>query len=252
MQEEGVGGTYMPDLAQLFVEPSILYIDEQRFSRDTVSTLLSQSLPDLRVDSVSRLDDLAGSSPIRHRLVVLHTHMARVDDEKIALQIAGISRPSPGTPLLLISDIGEPDVIIEAFRLGARGYITTAQSWEEAADAIQFVASGGVAAPWKSLTALDRLAGADPMRAADHQPAVRLTSRQLEVLRSLHQGKPNKVIALELSLSESTVEVHIRQIMEKLHATNGTQLALIVQELMQSEKTTMPPASSVSVLALRR
>ena len=236
-----MGGTYIPDRAQLFVEPSILYIDERRFSRDAVSTLLSQNLPDLMVDSVSRLDDLAGSSLIRHRLVVLHTHMARVGDEKITLQMAGISRSSPGTPLLLISDIGDPDAIIEAFQLDARGYTTTALSWEEAADAIQFVASGGVTAPWKSLTALDRLAGADPMRAADHRPAVRLTSQQLEVLRSLHQGKPNKVIPFELSLSESTVEVHIRQIMEKLHATNRTQLALIVQELMQGQKTTMPP-----------
>ena len=220
---------------------SVLYIDEHRFSRDAISMLLSTCLPDLRVESLGGLDELSGDADLgRYRLVILHTHTARIDDGKIAVQVARISCCSPASPFLLMSDVEDPDVIVEAFRLGARGYITTAQSWAEAADAIQFVASGGVAAPWKSLTALDRVAGSNPTRAADHQPAVKLTSRQLEVLKGLQQGKPNKVIAFELSMSESTVKVHIRQIMDKLHATNRTQVALIAQEMMQGQKAVMP------------
>src|SRR5689334_12353528 len=111
----------------------LLYADECRLSREAVALLLSTHRPDLRI-------------------------------EPIAGQMARMSRCSPAIPFLLISDIEDPDVIIEAFRLGARGYITTAQSWAEAAEAIQFVASGGVAAPWKSLTALDRLDGANSIR----------------------------------------------------------------------------------------
>ena len=213
----------------------VLYLDEHRFSRDAISMLLSTYLPDLRVESLGGLDELTGDADLgRYRLVILNTHMARVDDVKIAVQVARISCCSPASPFLLMSDVEDPDVIVEAFRLGARGYITMAQSWAEAADAIQFVASGGVAAPWKSLTELDRLAGSNPTRAADHQPAVRLTSRQLEVLNGLQQGKPNKVIAFELNMAESTVKVHIRQIMKKLHATNRTQVALIAREMLRA------------------
>ena len=216
---------------------SILYADECRLSRDAVALLLSTHLPDLRIESIAGIDDIAADGDAglsRYQLVIFHTHAARVGDYKIAAQMARMSRCSPAVPLLLISDIEDPDVIVEAFRLGARGYITTAQSWAEAAEAIQFVASGGVAAPWKSLTALDRLAGSNPTRAADHQPAVRLTSRQLEVPKGLQQGKPNKVIAFELSMAESTVKVHIRQIMKKLHATNRTQVALIAREMLHA------------------
>ena len=226
---------------RIFADASpVLYLDEYRFSRDAVPMLLSTYLPDLKIESLGGLDELAGDADLgRYRLVVLHTHMARLDDGKIAGQVARMSCSSPATPFLLMSDLEDPVAIIEAFRLGARGYITTAQSWAEAADAIQFVASGGVAAPWESLTTLNRRAGANPTRASDHQPAVRLTSRQLDVLNGLQQGKPNKVIAFELRMSESTVKVHIRQIMEKLHATNRTQVALIAQEMM-GQKAVMP------------
>jgi DNA-binding NarL/FixJ family response regulator len=215
----------------------LLYADECRLSREAVALLLSTHRPDLRIEPIAGIDDVAGDGDAglsRYQLVILHTHTVRVDDSRIAAQMARMSRCSPAIPFLLISDIEDPDVIIEAFRLGARGYITTAQSWAEAAEAIQFVASGGVAAPWKSLTALDRLDGANSIRTAGHQPAVRLTSRQLEVLKGLQQGKPNKVIAFELSMSESTVKVHIRQIMEKLHATNRTQVALIAREMLRA------------------
>src|SRR5262249_19303416 len=200
---------------------------------EAISKLLSTSLPDLTIESVTRLDDQAGEDTNlgRYRLAILHTHAARVGDDGIAIQIARISRCSPAIPFLLISDVENPDVIVEAFQLGARGYITTAQSWAEATGAIQFVASGGVTAPWHRLKAPDHPA-VNPDSAADRRPAAtRLTSRQLEVLSGLQQGKPNKVIAFELGMSESTVKVHIRQIMDKLHARNRTQVALIAQKM---------------------
>ncbi len=50
-----------------------------------------------------------------------------------------------------------------------------------------------------------------------------LTSRQVAVLAHLRQGKPNKIIAHDLRMSESTVKVHIRNIMRKMGATNRTQ-----------------------------
>jgi len=215
---------------------SILYADECRLSRDAVAQLLTTHLPDLRIEPIAGIDDEDGHGDLgldRHQLVILHTHGARVGDYKIAVQMARISRCSPAIPFLLISDVQDPDVIVEAFRLGARGYITTGQSWAEATDAIMFVASGGVSAPWNRLTAPDHSAAVDPSPTADHQSPIRFTSRQLEVLSGLRQGKPNKVIAFELSMSESTVKLHIRQIMDKLHATNRTQVALIAQSMIQ-------------------
>lgn len=53
-----------------------------------------------------------------------------------------------------------------------------------------------------------------------------LTPRQSEVLERLREGKPNKVIARDLNMTEATVKVHVRQIMRKFGAANRTQVVL--------------------------
>ncbi len=52
-----------------------------------------------------------------------------------------------------------------------------------------------------------------------------LTPREMEVAARLRQGKPNKVIAHELEISESTVKAFVRRILIKLHALNRTEVA---------------------------
>jgi DNA-binding NarL/FixJ family response regulator len=53
-----------------------------------------------------------------------------------------------------------------------------------------------------------------------------ITARELAVVRAIQHGKPNKVIAYELNMCESTVKVHVRNIMKKLNAKNRTDLAV--------------------------
>jgi DNA-binding NarL/FixJ family response regulator len=53
------------------------------------------------------------------------------------------------------------------------------------------------------------------------------THRQLQVVEAIKKGKPNKIIAYELNMCESTVKVHVRTIMKKLHARNRTQVAYL-------------------------
>jgi hypothetical protein len=50
----------------------------------------------------------------------------------------------------------------------------------------------------------------------------------MTVVESLRQGKPNKIIAYELNLCESTVKVHVRNIMKKLRAKNRTEVAFLM------------------------
>jgi DNA-binding NarL/FixJ family response regulator len=57
------------------------------------------------------------------------------------------------------------------------------------------------------------------------------TLRQTEVVEALRRGKANKIIAYELNLRESTVKVHIRNIMKKLKATNRTEVAFKLKDL---------------------
>ncbi len=56
------------------------------------------------------------------------------------------------------------------------------------------------------------------------------------VFRHLKQGKANKIIAHELGMSESTVKVHVRNIMRKMGATNRTQAAYKAQGLWEASQ----------------
>jgi DNA-binding NarL/FixJ family response regulator len=57
------------------------------------------------------------------------------------------------------------------------------------------------------------------------------TDRQAEVVEALRRGKANKIIAYELKLRESTVKVHVRNIMKKVKATNRTEVVFKINDL---------------------
>ena len=57
-----------------------------------------------------------------------------------------------------------------------------------------------------------------------------LTPREMDVAERLRQGKPNKIIAHELQISESTVKVFVHRILTKLGAINRTEVAYLFQE----------------------
>ena len=58
-----------------------------------------------------------------------------------------------------------------------------------------------------------------------------LSPRQVLVARALRKGTPNKMIAYDLNMCESTVKVHVRHIMRKLKAKNRTQVAFLTNSM---------------------
>src|SRR3984885_6574425 len=65
------------------------------------------------------------------------------------------------------------------------------------------------------------------------RPSGGVTAREVAVIRAIQQGKPNKVIAYELNMCESTVKVHVRNLMKKMKAKNRTDLAIKTQTALQ-------------------
>jgi DNA-binding NarL/FixJ family response regulator len=92
--------------------------------------------------------------------------------------------------------------------------------FEIAVETVRFVLGGGTCVPMNSLFAIDRPAS------QISEPSVGLTARELAVVRGIRHGKPNKVIAYELNVAESTVKVHMHNVMRKLRAKNRTEVAM--------------------------
>ena len=88
--------------------------------------------------------------------------------------------------------------------------------------AIRYVLAGGVFVPASSVLSSKRpeTAGTQDASWQDN-----FTTKQVAVIEGIRRGKPNKVIAYELNMCESTVKVHVRNVMKKLKARNRTELA---------------------------
>ena len=91
-------------------------------------------------------------------------------------------------------------------------------------EAVRFVLAGGTYVPMDCLLASD-----PPADAPQPTTSGLVTGRELAVIRAIQKGKSNKVIAYELNMCESTVKVHVRNIMKKMNAKNRTEVAVKAQ-----------------------
>jgi DNA-binding NarL/FixJ family response regulator len=146
---------------------------------------------------------------------------ARLMGSAIAVRSLHRRHQAMGQRTIVMSNIEDIELIRQALEQGVRGYIPVSLPHEVAIEAIRLVEAGGVYVPASSLMA----------------PSAGLhghfTARQAAVVDALCKGKANKRIAHELNMCESTVKVHLRNIMKKLCAKNRTEVALIVNGLLE-------------------
>ena len=135
---------------------------------------------------------------------------------------------TPQCPWILLLDQSEPQLVVAAFRAGARGVFSRAQpDIGLLAKCIRRVMEGQIWVDNKQLLYLLE-AVTDPREAA-HIPAssaVRLTPREESVIRLVVKGMVNREIADALHLSEHTIKNYLFRIFDKLGVSNRVELAL--------------------------
>jgi DNA-binding NarL/FixJ family response regulator len=146
-------------------------------------------------------------------------------------EITRLSPRSEPLPVILLSDEEDPAQIADAIGRGARGYITTSVSLDGVVEVLRLVRAGGICVSTSSTIAAGP--SNDQVAASQLNSDGRFTARQAAVAEALRRGKTNKVIANELNMRESTVKVHVRNIMKKLKARNRTEVAVMTNELMR-------------------
>jgi DNA-binding NarL/FixJ family response regulator len=133
----------------------------------------------------------------------------------------------PGVPVIVLSGAESPTLIRELLAMGVQGFIPKAYSADVMLSAVRLVLSGGVYIPPMMLQADEPPVPAPPSTTVEGAAArleerlhQLLTERQLDVLRLLSKGKPNKVIASDLGISEGTVKIHLAAIFRALNVRN--------------------------------
>ena len=142
--------------------------------------------------------------------------------------IATFRQVRPQLKLIVLGAESAHDHIQRVIGAGAKGYLVLTASEPELRMAIQTVRDGSVWAPRKVLSRLlDREQGT--LGSGDQRP--HFTTRELEVLKLLREGRPNREIAHTLGIDEATVKAHLGRLMRKVGVSN--RIALTVHPLTQ-------------------
>lgn len=202
----------------------LLIVDDHAVLREGLAALLRQLGPDT---------DVVQASDAREAIALLGDH-PDLDVVVLDLMMPGMQgldalsefgRARPDLPVVVLSSSEDPQDVRRALAAGALGYVPKSAGQRVLLSAIQLVMDGELYVPPLVLGAGP--AGDDGVnataRSRSEQP---LTARQIEVLKLLSEGAPNKLIAKDLGLSEKTVKAHITAIFRTLNVENRTQAAV--------------------------
>ena len=224
------GTSRAPDLHEGAIAVGL--IDCLRFSRDCTIQALRTMHSELSIVPFASVADCIGAEPVGLHLILYYSHGESSSEMLVLQHVKELRGAFDGTPIIVLSDARtalQPRNIRNALNSGAQGFIPTSITEMSAAvAAIRFVKDGGTFAP---LDLLLTQRTTSPPPASEASATKHLTPRQMTVLSHLRQGKANKIIAYELGMTESTVKVHIRNIMRKMGATNRTQAVYKSQQL---------------------
>jgi DNA-binding NarL/FixJ family response regulator len=192
----------------------VFSVDDHPLLREGIATLVN-SQPDMELIAQASTGTEAVQVFKQHEPDVTLLDLRLPDMSGIDTLIA-IRTAFPEARIIMLTTF-EGDVEIQrALQAGARGYLLKNMPPSELLDVIRQVHAGKKRIPPEIASQL-----------AEHLSDETLTEREVEVLREVANGNRNRNIAEKLFISEETVKVHIKHIMEKLGASDRTQAVAI-------------------------
>jgi two-component system, NarL family, nitrate/nitrite response regulator NarL len=230
-------------LHSLMEDRRILHLEEK--PKTTVFPICSNPLLRIGLETV-----LAGGGfNVWHEAIDDVSTLSEVQDERHALflidgeshsdatvsMIGRIKTRFPDARIVILAEMFEVNAISAAWKAGAHGFCLTSSQREILVGSLELVMLGETVLPSAFVLSMTEpnadYATSSPAESAERCENYRSSGRKLsvreaQILEYLREGAPNKVIARQLNLSESTVKVHVKAILKKVGACNRTQAAL--------------------------
>jgi len=192
----------------------VFCVDDHPLLREGIGTVINNQ-PDMRVVAEASNAQQAIEQFRKHRPDVTLMDLRLPDMSGIDTMIA-IRSEFPEARIIILTTF-EGDVEIQrAIEAGARAYMLKSMPPKDMVDTIRHVHAGKKRIPPEIAAHL-----------AEHYSDESLTSREVEILKQIAGGNRNRDIAEKLFISEETVKVHIKHVMEKLGANDRTQAVAI-------------------------
>jgi two-component system, NarL family, response regulator LiaR len=199
---------------------SIVLVEDHQIVREGTRQLLELH-PDMKIvgEASDGLEAVSLAGLIQPDVIVMDVRLPRLNGVEAT---RAITTRYPRIKVLILSAYEDDSYIFPLLDAGASGYLLKTSSSTELASAIRLVFAGQMAlSPRISAKIVNRLGGRQAYRGEDMPRG--LTEREMDVLKAAAQGKSNKDIALILNISTQTVQVHLRNIFDKLDVNSRSE-----------------------------
>ena len=202
----------------------VIVVDDQALVREGIRTLLQVA----GIEVIAEAGDgrAALSAVVQHHpdVVLMDLRMPRFDG---IWALEQLREQGSIVPVLVLTTFDDDELVLQALRAGARGYLLKDVTVEQLAHAVRTLADGGTLISPSITDGLLRAIRSAPGPGNDHAaPIQALTEREIDVLRLIAEGYSNREIAGVLHLAEGTVKNHISTILQKTGARDRTYAVL--------------------------
>ncbi len=200
----------------------VLIIDDHPLFRRGVRQLLAlESRFDVVGEAAGGQDGIEQAKLLDPDLILLDLNMKGIDGLETLRTMRDLGIDAR---IILLTVSNSPDDLMAAIRAGSDGYILKDNDPEEI---LRMIASAMEGRNPISPELASLLAGAlRGEAAAEQRTQANLTEREAAILKCLAGGMSNKLIARDLDIMESTVKVHVRNLLKKLHFRSRVEAAV--------------------------
>lgn len=205
----------------------ILLVDDHTLFRSGIRLILQRN-PEFEIvgEASDGLDGVKRAKQLKPDVVLMDLNMPGLSGLE-AMQL--IVEDLPSTAVLMLTVSEEAEDLSTALRNGARGYLLKNIEAEYLSSAIKKAAAGEPVIA-ESMTAKLVMQFRSGHNQASSPEREKLTPRERETMVCLARGESNKEIARHLDVAESTVKIHVQNILKKLNLSSRVQIAVYAVE----------------------
>jgi DNA-binding NarL/FixJ family response regulator len=212
------------------MKTKILIADDQAMVRAGFRMILEMQ-EDMEVvgEASNGTETIAAVKKLKPDIVLMDIQMPGMDGLEATRQIIAMHDEAP-TRVLILTTFERDDYIFEALRTGACGFLLKNATPEDLVAGIRVVAEGNaLLAPSVTRRVIAKFAQKPKPR--DYTELVnRLTTREIDILKSIARGRTNAEIAQELFIGEATVRTHVSNLLSKLDLRDRVQIVAFAYE----------------------
>jgi len=199
----------MPEAVDTGKRIRVLAVDDHPMLREGIAAAIARQSDMVLVgEAVNGREAVEAFRTTRPDVTLMDLQMPEMNGEDA---IAAIRTEFPAARIIVLTTYKGDAQALRALKAGASGYLLKSALRKEMMDAIRTVFAGRTSIPAEIA-----------IQIAEHVAADTLSEREIEVLRCIAHGAANKEVAFRLQISEETVKVHVKHILEKLAVTDRT------------------------------